>query len=451
VSDKSIHIMTQYRQSFHSSVVMIAAGVLLAGCASASDNPPSASQPSAPNSSTDQEPQLLALSGNALSALPPTESAKITAYLANRAPANAIVANVTLNNDIFDCVLINEQLSIRKLKAQGANFVLHHAPSSILPAPTAPVTSAAGTMPLANEALQATNVHCPDATVPVKRIQPTQIAAWGTLDNYLHRSPPNVGQHDHAADWFSTTNYGAESRINIWNPYIENSGEFSISQIWVQTTYNNLIQSVEAGVQRWYGGNTEFFIYYTPDGYASGAYNDDDGTFIQTDNSVYLGGDFSNYSSFNGTQWDQFIGIMKDGLVENGDSGDWWIRFADKWVGYWPTTLFGWETGTLGANAATRFAFGGEVYDNRATGHTGTNMGSGLAPYLGYQNAAYQKKLRYYPYVGGGGYNWSDVDVLSNTGQAEQPNCYSQAYTTHDLNWSDYIFFGGAGRNASCP
>jgi hypothetical protein len=79
-------------------------------------------------------------------------------------------------------------------------------------------------------------------------------------------------------------------------------------------------------------------------------------------------------------------------------------------------------------------------------------MGSGLAPYLGYANAAYQRQLRYYPLVSGGTYWWSNVDAATSTySNEENANCYSENYFTGDPNWFDYIYFGGAGRGASCP
>jgi hypothetical protein len=146
------------------------------------------------------------------------------------------------------------------------------------------------------------------------------------------------------------------------------------------------LQTVEAGWQNYpnkYGDQrSRLFIYHTADGYKNtGCYNMDCSDFVQTNNGVYLGGGFTNYSSTNGTQWEMTIQVQFY-------QGNWWIFYQGKAFGYYPGALF--HGGQL-TKSAQNVQYGTES--------TGTTVwppeGSGAQPSLGWAKAAYQKNLFY--------------------------------------------------------
>lgn len=181
--------------------------------------------------------------------------------------------------------------------------------------------------------------------------------------------------------------------MSLWNPYTERSDEFSLSQKWVVRGSGSDLETAEAGWQKYkdlYGDwNARLFIYFTPDNYGSGGcYNLTCGAFVQTNNTVYIGGAFSQYSQVGGAQWEIKLLWYKDGT-----NGHWWLRYGDTWVGYYPRTRF--DANGLRDQAA-KIDFGGEIIDRQTSGrHTHTDMGSGRWPYEGYGYAAYQRALKY--------------------------------------------------------
>lgn len=235
--------------------------------------------------------------------------------------------------------------------------------------------------------------------------------------------------------------------MNIWNPYVELSSEFSLSQLWVARGGDDaatLKQTVEAGWQvcpsRYGDSNARLFIYFTTDNYGSGGcYNLDCTGFVQTSNLVMLGGSFATYSSHNGSQYELNLLLFKD-----LGNGSWWLRFEDTWLGYWPRELF--NADGL-ADHAGKIAIGGEILDDRSGGrHTATDMGSGWGPAYGFGHSAYQRAIQY---VQTGTAYPQDP---SFTAHFDSANCYglsSFAYSS-DASWGRYFYFGGGGYNANC-
>jgi len=239
-------------------------------------------------------------------------------------------------------------------------------------------------------------------------------------------------------------NRGAEAVLNLWSPYTEKSSEFSLSQIWVVRGSGDDRETVEAGWQRYhdlYGDDrARLFIYFTPDNYAiggGGCYNLSCGKFVQTNNSIIIGGPYSAYSQLNGTQRTITLLWFKD-----GDNGSWWLRHGDVWVGYYPRELF--DANGL-QTSASRVAFGGEIIDTPNDGvHTATDMGSGHWPYEKFGWAAYQRTLRYV--------DTSNFyrDATGNAYSISDRWCYDLDKLTAGDPWRHYFYFGGSGRNTEC-
>src|SRR4029079_18289205 len=119
-----------------------------------------------------------------------------------------------------------------------------------------------------------------------------------------------------------------------------------------------------------------------------GCYNTSCSGLVQVNNTDYLGGGFRNYIANGGAQYEFKLLWYKDGT-----EGHWWLKYQDKWVGYYPRSLF--DDKGLRNNGA-KVDFGGEIVNTRPDNrHTRTDRGSGHFPYLGFGKAAYQRHVRY--------------------------------------------------------
>ena len=201
-------------------------------------------------------------------------------------------------------------------------------------------------------------------------------------------------------------------------------------------------ETLEAGWQVYedlYGDwRAHLFIYFTPDNYGSGGgYNLSTGDFVQVNNSVYIGGGFTDYSAINGSQYHIKLLIYKDGA-----RGDWWLRYGDTWVGYWPRSVF--DTKGL-YNEGSIIDFGGEIVNVRTDSrHTNTNMGSGYWPYQGYGYSSYHRNIKYVDVNN----FYRNATGLNAT--ATNNNCYDINLVESTGSWGVYFYFGGAGYNTSC-
>nr|CAB3490572.1 unnamed protein product [Digitaria exilis] len=126
--------------------------------------------------------------------------------------------------------------------------------------------------------------------------------------------------------------------------------------------------------------------------------------------------------------------------TDTNGAGNWWLQVGDEIMGYWPSTIFSYLQ-----LSASYVAWGGEVYSPLA-GQTSTDMGSGHFPGEGFGKASYMKNLQVVD-----SFNTLNPP-LSGVGLAsEQPNCYNVQSGTDSVNWGTYIFYGGPGKNPSCP
>ncbi len=298
-----------------------------------------------------------------------------------------------------------------------------------------------------------TGDSCPKGAIPVRRLTMETLTRFETLEDFFRKGhgyiyPPCGGGggssagHEYAHAARSVANLGAESVLNLWSPYVEKSNEFSLSQIWVVRGSGSNLETVEAGWQVYkdlYGDwRSHLFIYFTPDNYGSGGgYNLTTGAFVQVNNTVYIGGGFTNYSSLGGSQYTIKILLYKDGT-----NGHWWLRYGNTWVGYWPRNRF--DANGL-RNQADRIDYGGEIVNTRPNNrHTRTDMGSGHWPYEGYGYAAYQRNIKYVDvsnfYQNATGLNVSYTSDM----------CYDIHLYESSSSWGVYFYFGGSGYNTYC-
>ncbi|XP_057953155.1 protein neprosin [Malania oleifera] len=300
------------------------------------------------------------------------------------------------------------------------------------------------------------NGKCPEGTIPIRRTKKDDVLRASSVRRYgkkKHTSIPKPRSaepepltqsgHLHAIAYVEGDKYyGAKATINVWEPKVQQSNEFSLSQIWILGgSFGQDLNSIEAGWQvspDLYGdNNTRLFTYWTSDAYqATGCYNLLCSGFIQINNEIAMGASIFPVSAYHGSQYDINILVWKDPTL-----GNWWMQFGNNYVlGYWPSFLFSYL-----ADSATMIEWGGEVVNSAPNGeHTSTQMGSGHFPEEGFGKSSYFRNVQ-------------TVDSSNNLKTpkgfgtfTEQSNCYD-VQTGNNDNWGTYFYYGGPGQNANCP
>ncbi|MFS7906284.1 putative neprosin [Helianthus anomalus] len=301
------------------------------------------------------------------------------------------------------------------------------------------------------------NGKCPKGTIPVVRTKIKDVLSADSIKSYgkkksfpvarpssMNPEVTNVSKdHEYAIAYTNGLFYGAKATFNVWNPYVQEHNEFSLSQLWILSGSDSDLNTIEAGWQvapERGDTNTRMFIYWTTDGYqTTGCYNLKCSGFIQTSNEIAIGASMSPISRFNGSQYGFTIIIWKD-----RKTGDWWMQLGDgpdrKVIGYWPASLFSYLS-----QSASSVQWGGEVINRRSGGlHTTTQMGSGYFPQEGFGKASFIKNIL----------TVNDNNTLTTP---QNLNTYTTQKSCYDIvngiadDWGSYIFFGGPGRNKYCP
>ena len=115
--------------------------------------------------------------------------------------------------------------------------------------------------------------------------------------------------------------------------------------------------------------------------------------------------------------------------------GDWWLKINNRDFGYWPSSIF-----SILSDSAARVRWGGEVLNYNSGGqHTTTQMGSGHLAEEGPRKASFFKNLNVI----------DGLQILrgpqKTTTFISKPNCYNI------LTYGGLFYYGGPGRNPSCP
>ncbi|KAL7234033.1 hypothetical protein ACSBR1_017602 [Camellia fascicularis] len=300
------------------------------------------------------------------------------------------------------------------------------------------------------------NGRCPEETIPIRRTKMKEILRASSIKSFGKKQhgtipkptmftqpePINLSGHEHAVGFVQGDKYyGTKATMNVWKPILQQSKEFSLSQLWIMAgSYPSDLNSVEAGWQvfpNMYGDDKpRLFTYWTRDAYqTTGCYNLHCSGFIQTSNKIALGASIYPISAYDASQYECNVLVWKDTR-----SGDWWLQYGNELVGYWPTSLFSYL-----ADSASQIQWEGEVLNFESGGqHTTTQMGSGHFPEEGFGKASFMKNIQI---VDGSNNLIAPIGVGTF---AEQSNCYN-VQMGNDGDWGNYIYYGGPGRNPSCP
>ncbi|KAI3902653.1 hypothetical protein MKW92_030234 [Papaver armeniacum] len=342
---------------------------------------------------------------------------------------------------------------------------------------------------------------CPIGTIPIRRILKQELLNATSLENYGRKNPNVVYSNrstirqetnkTHAFNFLDkngTSNFlngtsnnftliagkhpstamlitegysyiGAKGDINVWNPYIEKTNEYSTAQIWLvsgsargngecrswmdgkHTCIKYFPIGLKSGFHETlqvnptlYGDTkTRFFIYWTADGsHTTGCFDLTCTGFVQTNHEVALGSPIEPVSSEFGPQYEIAIFIFMDVNTSN-----WWLLLNHKEVGYWPGELF-----VLLRGSAKVVQFGGEVYSEtigkEGVKHTSTAMGSGGDARDMYTGAAYIHHVRIIDYSLTEKYPEWVMEYM------DEPYCYS-AYNYVQYIKEPEFYFGGHG------
>ncbi|KAI3866210.1 hypothetical protein MKX03_005172 [Papaver bracteatum] len=250
-------------------------------------------------------------------------------------------------------------------------------------------------------------------------------------------------------------------------PQTETPTEISVSQIWVSVGHKENLNTIEVGWEvgrSIYGDDQPRFFYildckyfthkliyyiyffsciififflYTDNYVGSGCYNLLCEGFVHTTSSVALGCNFTELSTFNGSQKNATFSIHKDKR-----SGNWWIQLQGIPIGYYPSSLF-----SELSNTATQIDWGGEITNEKSKGrHTSTQMGSGHFPSEG--------GLNIFSY-----FNWVQLVDENNLIKDPQyvkksvtnPNFYNLQIDEDHYDTNGYgFYYGGIGYNDKC-
>jgi hypothetical protein len=117
--------------------------------------------------------------------------------------------------------------------------------------------------------------------------------------------------------------------------------------------------------------------------------------------------------------------------------GRWWLYVrgtqASNAIGYYPVSIY--ANGALAGHASS-IDYGGETVGTTSF----PPMGSGAFANQGWQKAAYQRQIYYFPTAGGSA--WANL-----TASQSWPKCYTAELDNYASPWNVALWFGGPGGN----
>ena len=387
--------------------------------------------------------------------------------------AEAAHSFVDANGSVFDCMPVEKQYSVRRGRHAVARAPDLPTGGQRPRSPHQPARSIVQLHPQLTDPY-GNAMHAPEGTIPVRRKTMENLARFRTLREFLQKSPSGGGQppkssprgrgqppkaspsggkapkaspkaqpqagaaavaatHRWAHAYQATNNLGGASFLNVWDPPIGANQVFSLSQHWYVAGSGTGLQTAECGWQvfpQMYG-NTKpcLSIYWTADDYqTTGCYNLSCTAFVQTNHNWALGGALAPVSVSGGAQYELELAYYLH-------QGNWWLyaggEAAANAVGYYPTSVY--RGGAMASHAA-EIDYGGEVVGTTSF----PPMGSGAFANTGYQHAAYQRQIHFFPTAGGS----SDAALTATT---TSPSCYTALVAKYNAPWNETLWYGGPG------
>ena len=362
---------------------------------------------------------------------------------------------------IFDCIPVEQQPALRD---SGQRVLTAPDLPPLAAEPDGPVqTAATGGQPdqrndsligsplrRGREDFYGNAMQCPEGTIPMRRVTLETLTRFETLQDFFRKGPRGAGRPPRAAEpatvpathrwahaYQNVASGGGHSFLNVWRPAIGANQIFSLSQHWYVGGSGANLQTAECGWQvypAFYGdAQPHLFTYWTADDYQStGCYNLTCSAFVQYPGATFAPGmALGPVSVTGGPQY-----VIELAYWHTG--GAWWLYFngtaGSNVIGYYPTTLY--RGGAL-AGSASEIDYGGEVVGTT----TFPPMGSGAFANQGWQHAAYQRTIGYWPPQGGAMIN------ANLTASQAWPGCYTADVVLYGAPWNETLWFGGPGGN----
>ncbi|KAI6670774.1 hypothetical protein NL676_005659 [Syzygium grande] len=297
---------------------------------------------------------LISLSGAARLSSGSKQTLEVRKHL-RRLNKPAVKSIKSPDGDVIDCVPISDQPAFDHpyLKDHKIQMRPKYYPEGLFDEDKVATSAKERANPI--NQLWHVNGKCPENTIPVRRTKEDDVLRASSVKRYGRKKSRSIPQprsadpnlinesvHEYAILYaLNDSFYGAQATINVWQPKIQLSDEFSLSQLWLYGgPTGDHLNTIEAGWQVYpdlYGdNNTRLFTYWTRDGYnTTGCYNLLCSGFVQINSEIAIGGTISPVSSYQNSQYNISILIWKD-----QNEGDWWLKFNNYDLGYWPSSLF---------------------------------------------------------------------------------------------------------------
>jgi len=372
-------------------------------------------------------------------------------YLLDLYGAMNVGHSYVLGSQTVDCIPMLQQHSLQDL---GLTEIPQAPPVSGGPTANATEPIRASAQFPANQTKDefGNALGCEDGTIPMLRITLPTLANFKSLHEFFQKGPNGAGQapdprrfdapatqsHKYAYTYQYVNNFGTNTQINLWRPYVytDINETFSLAQSWTIGGSGASTQTLEVGWQnfpaKWSTENSVPFIYWTADDYNNtGCYNLTCKGFVQVSRAITFGVPWaaSSYSVTHGTQFDVAFQYKYY-------KGNWFLFANGTEIGYYPASQYG--TGQL-SKYSTLIEFGNET--------VGTTVwpagGSGMWASYGAGEAAYQKELFYISYPASTSI-WDTLKV-----KQPSPTCFTTTTPAYTSALGVYFYFGGPG-GAGC-
>ncbi|KAJ5443677.1 DUF239-domain-containing protein [Penicillium daleae] len=295
--------------------------------------------------------------------------------------------------------------------------------------------------------------------MPILRQDLKLLSDKQTLEQCLTKPPPPPAGKEKQSPWphwYSSTsqkvkNIGTQGGISCYKAAVQNPGDFSLLQTAVIRTdvptsgnpSKLCHQTIEVG---WINFPTQvaephLFTFYNTNGYTEiadykGGWNTEVKGWVQYDHTIFPGAVGGPLCVDGGLQTEMPIRIQ---LYQ----GNWWVYVADRWIGYYPASLF--STGeadpsqTL-AQGSNQVNWYGEVYQTDIA-LTTTDMGSGEWPWTRWSHSAFMKNITYLDADGvPHGYYGTQHSFVSDEARYNMEPHYDSGTA-----WGSYMWIGGPG------
>ncbi|XP_058725670.1 protein neprosin-like [Vicia villosa] len=278
--------------------------------------------------------------------------------------------------------------------------------------------------------------RCPQETVPIRRTTKNDLIQGKLLFNA--QNVTQNGEVNHFARVYlsvaGSPYYGVSGTSSVWNPKLY-KGQSSAASLYVRRGGGNDLNKISLGwhvfPELYNDGQTYLYMFWASG--KNGCFNMLCKGFVQVDRSYNFGARVSKTSTYGGEIMEVPLKISRDNI------GNWWLKVADKNIGYFPAALF-----SSMSTQADEVGWGG--YTVTPTGTTSPAMGSGHKPDNDFRHASYFKFVKYLEIIG------TEFDPLPFMVESynDSPNCYGVVnYEDKKKSFGYSLQFGGPGGKCS--